>query len=616
MDLKRLKEIIIGTPLATKEYGEQQLNKIRALAALSPDALSSIAYANQEIFLALVAAGSIGLSMSFTLGLAITTILAMLTLSYYQTIHGYPSGGGSWIVARENLGEHAGLIAAAALLLDYLLVAAVSLTAGVEAIASAFPALWPHRVAISLLILIVLVIINLRGTREAGTVMSIPVYFFLLTYIPMLAFGAVRAILEGPGDLMMVAPAAVQPLTLVLLLHAFSSGCTALTGVEAISNAVPAFEKPKSENAGKTLIVMSALVGVLFLGSIGLTQYLAVTPSQNETILSALAHRILGEGPLYVLIQVSTLLILAVAANTSFTDFPRVTALLAQDSYVARQLSNLGDRLVFANGMLLLSLATAILIIVFNGYSHALVPLFAVGAFLAFTLSQAGMVVHWWRIHGRHWQIKSLINGLGAFTTLSALLIIAASKFYDGAWITFILIPAGVYTFLRIHQYYKNFDTQMSPGSIEHYLKLGRSLERAAIPVSHINQGTVNAVALASRVAKDVMGIHVELTEGGSETLVEEWKLLWPNIPLYIVASPYRSVTEPLVKFLEESDMMNSWEPTSVVLSTFVTNKWWQAALHNQTNWWIRQTIINTNRSSGIERTIIEVPYLLKENID
>ena len=554
--------------------------------------------------------------MSFTLGLAITTILAMLTLSYYQTIHGYPSGGGSWIVARENLGEHAGLIAAAALLLDYLLVAAVSLTAGVEAIASAFPALWPHRVAISLLILIVLVIINLRGTREAGTVMSIPVYFFLLTYIPMLAFGAVRAILEGPGDLMMVAPAAVQPLTLVLLLHAFSSGCTALTGVEAISNAVPAFEKPKSENAGKTLIVMSALVGVLFLGSIGLTQYLAVTPSQNETILSALAHRILGEGPLYVLIQVSTLLILAVAANTSFTDFPRVTALLAQDSYIARQLSNLGDRLVFANGMLLLSLATAILIIVFNGYSHALVPLFAVGAFLAFTLSQAGMVVHWWRIHGRHWQIKSLINGLGAFTTLSALLIIAASKFYDGAWITFILIPAGVYTFLRIHQYYKNFDTQMSPGSIEHYLKLGRSLERAAIPVSHINQGTVNAVALASRVAKDVMGIHVELTEGGSETLVEEWKLLWPNIPLYIVASPYRSVTEPLVKFLEESDMMNSWEPTSVVLSTFVTNKWWQAALHNQTNWWIRQTIINTNRSSGIERTIIEVPYLLKENID
>jgi len=612
MDLKWLKDKIIGTPLPTTEYGEQQLNKIRALAALSPDSLSSIAYANEEIFLGLVAAGAIGLSMSFTLGLAITAILAMLTLSYYQTIHGYPSGGGSWIVARQNLGERAGLVAAAALLIDYLLVAAVSLTAGVEAIASAFPALWPHRVAISLLILVVLVIINLRGTREAGTVMSIPVYLFLFTYIPMLVYGAIRAVLEGPGNLTMFAPSAVEPLTLVLLLHAFSSGCTALTGVEAISNAVPAFEKPKSENAGKTLIVMSTLVGVLFLGSIGLTQYFAVMPGQNETILSALAHRILGEGPLYVLIQVSTLLILAVAANTSFNDFPRVTALLAQDSYIARQLSNLGDRLVFANGMLLLSAATAILIIVFNGYSHTLVPLFAVGAFLAFTLSQAGMVVHWWRIHGRHWQIKSLINGLGAITTLSALSIIGASKFYDGAWFTFILIPVGAYTFLRIRQHYRDFDTQMLPGSIEHILKLGRSLERAAIPVSHINQGTVDAVALASRVANDVMGIHVELTEGSSKVLVEEWKRLWPNIPLYIVPSLYRSVTEPLIKFLEESDKMNSWEPTAVVLHTFVTVKWWQAALHNQTTWWIRQAIIDANRSSGVERTIIEVPYLLK----
>jgi amino acid transporter len=612
MDLKRLRDKIIGKPLPTTEYGEQQLNKLRALAALSPDSLSSIAYANQEIFLGLVAAGAIGLSMSFILGLAITAILAMLTLSYYQTIHGYPSGGGSWIVARKNLGERAGLIAAAALLIDYLLVAAVSLTAGVEAIASAFPALWPYRIEISLLILVVLVIINLRGTREAGTIMSIPVYLFLFTYIPMLFYGVIRALLEGPGNLTMVAPAPVQPLTLVLLLHAFSSGCTALTGVEAISNAVPAFEKPKAKNAGKTLLAMSMLVGVLFLGSIGLTQYFAVIPGQNETILSALAHRILGEGPLYILIQVSTLLILAVAANTSFTDFPRVTALLAQDSYIARQLSNLGDRLVFANGMLLLSAAVAILIIIFNGYSHPLVPLFAVGAFLAFTLSQAGMVVHWWKNRGKNWIAKSIINALGTITTLSALLIIGGSKFYDGAWFTFILIPLGAYTFLRIRQHYRDFDTQMLPESIEHIPRLGRSLERAAIPVSHINQGTVDSVALASRVANNVMGIHVELTEGGSKPLVEEWKRLWPNIPLYVVPSPYRSVTKPLIKFLEESDMMNSWEPTAVLLPAFVPVKWWQAALHNQTTWWIRQAIIDASRRSGVERTIIEVPYLLK----
>jgi amino acid transporter len=615
MDLKRLKEIIIGTPLATKEYGEQQLNKIRALAALSPDALSSIAYANQEIFIVLVAAGSIGLSMSITIGLVILAILAMLTVSYYQTIHAYPSGGGSWIVARKNLGEHAGLVAAAALLIDYLLVAAVSITAGVEAIASAFPALYPDRVAISLFILIVIVIINLRGTREAGTVMSIPVYLFLLTYIPMLAFGAVRAILEGPGNLTLVAPAAIQPLTLVLLLHAFSSGCTALTGVEAISNAVPAFEKPKSENAGKTLIVMSVLLGVLFLGSLGLTQYFAVIPGQNETILSALAHRILGNGPLYLLIQVSTLLILAVAANTAFTDFPRVTALLAKDSYIARQLSFLGDRLVFANGMLLLSVAAGVLIIAFSGNSHALVPLFAMGAFLAFTLSQAGMVFHWWRNRGGNWQTKSIINGLGAITTLTALVIIAANKFLDGAWVTFILILIVVYAFLRINQYYKLFDRQMSPGSIVHYPKLGRSLERAAIPVSHINQGTVDAVTLASRVAKNVMGVHVELEEGASGALLEEWKRLWPDIPLHIIPSRYRSVTEPLVQFLEESDRKNRGEPTSVVICTFVTNKWWQAALHNQTTLWIRQAIIKADRASGTERTIIEVPYLLHDNI-
>jgi len=612
MNWKRLKDIIIGRPLATKEYGERQLDKIRALAALSPDSLSSIAYANQEIFLGLVAAGAIGLSMSFTLGLVITAILAMLTLSYYQTIHGYPSGGGSYIVARENLGERAGLIAAAALLIDYLLVAAVSLTAGVEAIASAFPMLWPYRVEISIIILIVLVIINLRGAREAGTTMTIPVYPFLFPYIPMLVFGVVRAIIEGPGNLTTVAPAAIQPLTLVLILHAFSSGCTALTGVEAISNAVPAFEKPKSENAGATLLMMSVLVGVLFLGSIGLTQYFAVLPTENETILSALAHRILGEGWLYVLVQVSTLLILAVAANTAFTDFPRVTALLAQDSYIARQLSNLGDRLVFQNGMLLLSVATAILIIVFNGYSHSLVPLFAVGAFLAFTLSQAGMVVHWWRVRGRIWLSKSLINALGAITTLSALLIIGASKFLDGAWFTFTIIPLGAYAFLRIRHHYKEFDIQMSPTSIEHFSKLGRSLECAAIPVSHINQGTVDAVALAARVAQKVIGVHIELTEGSGKALVNEWKRMWPQIPLYIVPSPYRSITEPLIKFLEESDRENSWEPTAVVLPAFITNKWWQAFLHNQTTWWVRQEIIDASKRSGVERMIIEVPYLLK----
>jgi amino acid transporter len=612
MDLKSIRDTIIGAPLHTLEYGERQLNKLRALAALSPDSLSSIAYANQEIYIALAAAGAIGLSMAFTITLAIVAILVMLTLSYYQTIHGYPSGGGSYTVAHENLGERAGLVAAMALMIDYLLVVAVSLTAGVEAISSAFPALIPYRVEVSLLILVILVIINLRGAREAGTVMAIPVYLFLFTYIPMLGYGVWIAITEGPGNLVAVAPAAIEPLTLVLLLRAFSSGCTALTGVEAISNAVPAFEEPKSKNAGRTLIIMSFLVGLLFLGSTGLTQFLAVIPAGHETILSALSHRILGEGPLYILIQVTTLLILAVAANTSFTDFPRVAALLAKDNYIARQLSNLGDRLVFTNGIFLLSTVAAILIIAFNGQSHPLVPLFAVGAFLSFTLSQAGMVIHWWRLKGQYWRWKSLINGVGSFTTLSALAIIGTSKFLDGAWFTFILIPTGVLVFLRIRQYYREFDVQMSPIAIEHIPRLGRMLERAVIPVSHINQGTVDAVVLASRIAGDVMGVHVEVTEGSGAAIEAEWKKLWPKIQLFIVPSPYRSVTEPLIQFLEKSDMMNAWEPTAVVLPSFVTDKWWQVVLHNQTTWWIRQAVLDANRRSGVERAIIEVPHLLQ----
>jgi hypothetical protein len=310
--------------------------------------------------------------------------------------------------------------------------------------------------------------------------------------------------------------------------------------------------------------------------------------------------------------QVSILLILAVAANTAFTDFPRVAALLAKDSFVARQLANLGDRLVFQNGIIVLASVAAIMIILFNGFSHALVPLFAVGAFLAFTLSQAGMIIHWWRLRGPHWQLKSITNGLGSFTTLSALAVIGGSKFFNGAWLTFIFIPLGVYTFLGIRQHYREFDAEMSPPNIEHTPRLGTPMERIVIPVSHINSGIVEAVVLASRLSQSVMAVHVEVNEGSSAALEEEWKQLWPNLELFILPSPYRSVTEPLIKFLEKSDMMNSWEPTAVLLPTYVTEKWWQTALHNQTVWWIRQAIIEEHRSTGLDRKIIEVPYLLR----
>ena len=423
---------------------------------------SSIAYANQEIYLALVLAGSLGLSRALPISLMITALLAIVALSYYQTIHGYPSGGGSYVVARENLGMLPGLLAASALLVDYVLTAAVSLTAGVEAIASAFPALWGYRIELSLLFLAVITLINLRGTKETGTLMSGPVYLFLFVYLAMLAYGAFRVLTEGVTPLATTAPPAVVPLTAFLLLRAFATGCTAMTGIEAISNGVPAFRPPEAKNAGRTLLVMALLMGVLFVGSIGITQALGVVSGPQETILSALARRLLGSGPAYLIVQAATLLILAVAANTSFAGFPRLAAMLAADGFLPRQLTGLGDRLVFANGILMLSLAAAGLIVVFRGESHALIPLFAIGVFLAYTLSQIGMVRHWARERGRHWELKAALNGLGATATAITLLVVLVEKFLAGAWLTLIVIPALIVGFLQVRRHFQTVAQQLS----------------------------------------------------------------------------------------------------------------------------------------------------------
>lgn len=376
------------------------------------------------------------------ISLMITALLAIVALSYYQTIYGYPSGGGSYVVARENLGRLPGLLAAAALLVDYVLTAAVSLTAGVEAIASAFPALWGYRIELSLLFLAVITLINLRGAKETGTLMSGPVYLFLFVYLTMLAYGVFRVLTGGVTPLATTAPLAVQPLTAFVLLRAFATGCTAMTGIESISNGVPAFKPPEPKNAGRTLLVMALLMGVLFVGSIGITQALGVVSGPHETILSALARRLLGSGPAYLIVQAATLLILAVAANTSFAGFPRLAAMLAADGFLPRQLTGLGDRLVFANGIVMLSLATAGLIVLFRGYSHTLIPLFAIGVFLAYTLSQIGMVRHWIKIRGRGWGLKATLNGLGATATAVTLLVVLVEKFLAGAWLTVIVIPA------------------------------------------------------------------------------------------------------------------------------------------------------------------------------
>jgi amino acid transporter len=610
--LDKIKYVLLGPPLPTHHLAHKRLNKIRALAAFSPDALSSIAYANQEIYLGLVVAGSAGLFLSFPIGLAITGLLTVVALSYFQTIHGYPSGGGSYTVARENLGTSPGLIAAGALLIGYLLTAAVSLTAGMEAIASAFPVLWPYRVALALLFLLIITLANLRGLRETGTLMAIPVYLFLFTYLPMLAYGVVRVLSEGPGSLVAAAPPATQPLTAFLVLHAFAAGCTALTGIEAISNGVPAFQPPEAKNARRTLIAMAALMALLFVGSIGLTQYLAVVAGPQETILSALARRLLGSGPAYLLIQASTMLILAVAANTSFAGFPRLTAILAADGFLPRPLTGLGDRLVFANGIILLATATGALIVVFGGDTHALVPLFAVGVFLAFTLSQAGMVVHWWRDRGRGRWLKAAINGFGALATAVAVIIIGVSKFFEGAWITILLIPLLVAVFMRINAHYREVAQQLSLRGLPPSLKPFPP-PRLVIPISGVHRGVVDAIAYARSISKDVTAVYVELEPGTGQRVREKWEHWWPEVPLAVVPSPYRSIIGPLLDFLDETDRQhNDGQLATLVLPEFVPAKWWQALLHNQTAWLLKAALLYHRRHLGFQRAIIDVAYHLR----
>ncbi len=612
--LTRLKDFLIGPPLPTQQLHEKKLNKIRALAAFSPDALSSIAYANQEIYIGLAVAGSVGLGLAWPIGLAITGLLVIVALSYYQTIQGYPSGGGSYVVARENLGTGIGLVAASALLIDYLLTAAVSLTAGVEALASAFPSLWPHRVIIALVLLSIITLANLRGLRETGTLMSIPVYLFLFTYLPMLLYGLFVLLRGGADSLAETAPVATHSLTTFLLLHTFATGCTALTGIEAISNGVPAFQSPESKNAGRTLIVMAVLMGVLFVGSIGLTQFLGVVAGPQETILSALARRLLGNGVAYFFIQISTMLILAVAANTSFAGFPRLAAILAQDKFLPRQFTGLGDRLVFANGIVSLSVATAFLIILFAGDSHSLIPLFAVGVFLAFSLSQAGMVIHWWREHGRNWLTKAGINGLGALATLVTLFVVGYSKFLEGAWITVIIIPIIVIIFLRIRAHYREVASELSLHGLPPSLK-PLPVPRVVIPISGVHRGIVDAVDYARSISSDVTAVYVELEPGESDAVREKWNRWWPDIPLEVVSSPYRSIIQPLLDFLEATDLEHQdGQLATVILPEFVPAQWWQSLLHNQTGWLLKAALLYHRRlQSGLQRVVIDVPYRLRQ---
>ncbi|MBS7626819.1 APC family permease [Candidatus Bathyarchaeota archaeon] len=554
------------------------------------------------------------MSYSLPIASAIIVLLAIVTVSYFQTIHAYPSGGGSYTVARENLGSITGLVAATALIIDYTLTAAVSLTAGAEAIASAFPQLWSFRVHISILVLFAITIINLRGLRETGTCMAIPVYLFLFTYLPMLAYGAVKVVIgERPLPTTGFTPQATQPLTLFLLLHTFSTGCTALTGIEAISNGVPAFHHPESKNAARTLVIMAMLMGVLFLGSIWLTDALDVAPGPQETILSALARRLLGSGPCYLAIQSFTMLILVVAANTSFADFPRVAAILANDHFLPHQLANLGDRLVFTNGIILLALVTGALIVGFAGVTHALIPLFAVGAFLAYTLSQLGMVVHWWRERGRGWVLKAILNGIGASATAIILFIVSISKFLEGAWVTILLMQILLIGFLRIRSHYRDVIEQLSLRDVPPPLLKRFPPLRVVIPIAGVNRATIDAISYAKSISNDVRAVYVELSPGEGRRIQEEWQRYQIDVPLVVLPSPYRSIVGPFLEYLDELDRKyDDGQLAAVVLPEWVPARWWHSLLHNQTARLIKDALLYRRRHHGFQRVIIDVPYHLQ----
>jgi amino acid transporter len=609
--LRTLSELLFGPPLPTARLESERLNKTRALAALSPDALSSVAYANQEIFLGLAVAGAVGLAYSWPIALAITGLLVILAMSYSQTLYAYPSGGGSYTVAKENLGASPGLVAAGALLIDYVLTAAVSLTAGVAAIASAFPALWPYRVPVALIILLVITVANLRGVLEAGTVMTVPVYFFLFAFGGMLVAGFILAAQEGARSY--GAAPAVTPVTTTMLLHTFAAGCTALTGIEAISNGVTVFRSPVSRNASRTLWTMALLMGSLFLASIGLTHYLAVYPQAGETILSALARTVLGTTPAYYLVQGATLLILAVAANTSFAGFPRVASVLAHDRYLPHQFEHLGDRLVYTNGMLLLAGLTGLLIVVFGGDSHALIPLFAVGVFLAFTLSQSGMVVHWFKLRGPQWPLKALANGVGALVTTATFFIVAISKFAEGAWIVLVLIPGLAIVFRQVNRHYQAVAKELTLRGLPPGLR-PLPKPRLVIPISGVHRGVIEAVRYARSISDQITAVYVETEPGAADRTRQEWERWGLDIPLDVVPSPYRSIIGPLLEYLDGEDTHhNDGQQATVVLPEFVPAHWWQTLLHNQTAFLLKLALVYRRRRFGHSRPVIDVPYYLRD---
>jgi amino acid transporter len=622
---KSIQTWLIGRPLQTADAPHQTIGKLVGLAVFASDALSSTAYATQEMLLILAAAGAGAFHYSINLSIAIVVLLTILTISYEQTIHAYPTGGGAYIVARDNLGELPAQIAGAALLTDYILTVAVSISSGVAQIVSAFPTAYDYRVWIASSLVIFIMLVNLRGVKESGSIFAIPTYFFVVMMYVTVAVGLFRyifgtlGVVSSPPEIEMLQ--SLQPITFFLILKAFSSGTTAVTGVEAISNGITAFKEPRSSNAGKTLIAMSVILGSLLVGITFISVQIHAVPSEAETVISQIARTVWGSrGILYIAAIAATTVILVMAANTAFADFPRLSALIAADGFLPRQLTYRGSRLVFSRGIMALAGVAILLIMIFQASVSRLIPLYAIGVFLSFTLSQAGMAHRWWKSghleegtsikepgsilhHDPHWTVKMVINGLGSVTTGIVMMVFAITKFRDGAWIVVILTPSMVLTFYAIHRHYVKIAKKLSLEKFGSPPRIVR--HRVILPISGVHQGTLAALRYARTLSDDITAVHVSIDSAEAERVKSKWQTWGDGLRLVILESPYRLMVEPLLQYIESiSATMQPNEIITIVVPQFVPKHWWANALHTQTAIILRMALLF---KPGI--VITDVPY-------
>lgn len=586
-----VKRMLLGRPLATHAEGEQRMGKLIALPIFAADAIASSAFATQEILHVLVpvaAAGAVDYLLPIS-GLVVLLLLIVVS-SYRQTIYAYPGGGGSYVVSRENLGHRAGMLAAAALMVDYTLTVAVSIAAGTAAITSAVPALRDHLVIVALVLLVALTLINLRGVKESGPLFAVPTYLYVASMALLIGYGLFRL---STGSLDPLPPnqaeldfythngALLGTVTAFLLARAFASGAIALSGVEVISNGVQAFKEPQPRNAAITLAWTGVILAGLFSGIALLANRLTPTLSEQETILSIMGRAVFGgNSPLYFVLQAGTAIILIFSANAAFAGFPRLVSVVARDGYLPRQLANRGDRLVYSNGILALSVAAAALLIGFGAVTTRLVPLFAVGLFLAFTLSQAGMVLHHLHLHEEGWRWKSAVNATGATATAIVLVVVITSKFMAGAWIPVLVIPL-IYVLLgRVHRHYARFASRLAldvtdpPAALRHTV---------VILVGRVHRGVPQAVAYAKTLnPHHLVAVTVEVEEGSTDVIEAEWASLATDIPLEVVPSPYRELTRPVLDYIDGLDERWSDDVITVVVPEFILHHWWEQLLHNQ----------------------------------